>query len=304
MSQSTSNFVTAFWGNVSSIEAELFVQANDASVAILSGHVSGPFCSATRTLSAQYKLYAYADKGPQFFKAVLPDPCFWAPGFPFLYQAEINICVSGQGETSESFPLGIRPLTIRGHDFLYAGRRYVMRIVDVPQLVETSGHQEALFDICLETGSVLFLRTPKESICQHATQKGVLLAVQVESTNPEHVLSELKQYARWPAVGMVILSADLVLGTPLDLPAASLVRAVAYRRGQKVPPWAQVLIVDENSLAADFPAGKNLPQMVFCRMESEASIAVARRVCDDLQGRTAAWPQIAGYMASSSGALY
>ena len=296
--------MTAFWGKVSSIEAELFVQANDASVSILSGHVSGPFCSTTRTLSAQHKLYACADKERQVFKTVLPDPCFWAPGFPFLYQAEIKICVGGEGETSESFPTGIRPLRIRGHDFLYADRRYVMRIVDVPQLVETAGSQEALFDICLETGAVLFLRTPKESICQRATQKGVFLAVQVESTNPEQVLSELKQYARWPAVGMVILSDDLVLDTPLDLPASALVRAVAHRRGQRVPPWAQVLIADENSLAGDFLAGQNLPQMVFCRMESQASIAAARRVCDDLQRRTAAWPKIAGYIASSSGALY
>ena len=296
--------MTAFWGNVSSIEAELFVQANDASVAIISGQVSGPFCSATRTLSAQYKLYASADKGRQVFKAVLPDPCFWAPGFPFLYQAEIKICVSGEGETSESFPLGIRPLTMRGHDFLYAGRRYVMRMVDVPQLVETAGHQEALFDICLETGSVLFLRTPKESICQHATQKGVLLAVQVESTNSEYVLSELKQYARWPAVGMVILSADLVLDTPLDFPAVSLVRAVTHRCGQNIPSWAQVLIVDEKGLEDDFSARKNLPRLVFCQMESQDSITAARRVCDDLQRRTAAWPKIAGYIASSSGALY
>ena len=61
----------------------------------------------------------------------MPDPCFWAPGFPFLYQAEIKICVGGEGETSEFFPTGIRPLRIRGHDFLYADRRYVMRIVDV-----------------------------------------------------------------------------------------------------------------------------------------------------------------------------
>jgi len=304
LSQFISNVITTYWDNVNSIQAELFVQSDDASVTVLGGELSGPFCCNAHTLSSRYALRPCGDKEQQVLKVVLPDPCFWSPGAPFLYQLEIKVCINEEPESSHSFPLGIRPLTIRGHDFFYAERRYVMRIVDVPQAVQKTQDIETALEACHETGAVLLMRRPDEAIFQEATQKGVLLAAQIESTHPDQVQSELNKYALWPAVGMVVLPRELVLEMPLRPPVSSLIRAVEYRHGESVPPWAQVLIVKEQCLGEASLQEEKRPQIVCCPLDSAASIVAARRVCDDLQQRTVAWQQIAGYLALSKGALY
>ena len=304
MSDSTSNVIIAHWGDVNSIAAELFMQAYDPSINILSGQVSGPFCSLAHTLSSRHDLVSCGEKGKKFFKVVLPDPCFWSPGAPYLYKADIEICVDSKQKLSHSLTLGIRPLTIRGHSFFYAGRRHVMRIVDVPQLVDKTKNQELVLDACLDTGAVLLVRDLQESMCEQATDKGVLLAVKIANTNPKHVLSELEKYACWPAVGLAILPKDLILDTVLPPSISSLIRAVEYQSGENIPPWAQVLISNQSMLEKDMPEEKKRPQMVCCSVDPGESVNAARRACDDLQRRTVAWPQLAGYIASPSVALY
>ena len=256
------------------------------------------------TLPARYPLHAVGETMPQTFVGLLPDPCFWEPGSPFTYRLELEICEEGASTLHESLMVGIRPLSIRGPDLYYADRRYVMRIVDFPRGVENAGSEKDVLARCLDSGSVLLMRHPAPSIFSQATQQGVLLAVELESTDPSSVIVELQQLARWPAVGMVILPAGLMMEMPLPPPASSLLRSVVYLPDRPVPPWAQVLIVEEPLLSDTSLQAVNCPQMVCCRVDPEASIDAARRVCDDLQQRTAACPLIAGYIASSRNGLY
>ena len=115
-----------------------------------------------------------------------------------------------------------------------------------------------------------FMRRPDEAIFQEATQKGVLLAAQIESTHPDQVQAELNKYARWPAVGMVLLPRELVLEMPLRPPVSSLIRAVEYRHGESVPPWAQVLIVKEQCLG----------RSIFARREATTDRMLPDRFSD------------------------
>ena len=304
MNQLISSCITPHWGDVNTLTAECFVKSEDGRVKILAAALHGPFCAMAHTLPARYPLRAVGETMPQTFVGLLPDPCFWEPGSPFTYRLELEICEEGTAALNESLIVGIRPLGIRGHDLYYADRRYVMRMVDVPHAVENVASEEDVLAACLHSGSVLLPRDPAVSLLAQATRQGVLLAVEIESIDPSCVLGELKQLARWPAVGMVILPAELVLETPLPPPASSLLRSVVYHPDRPVPPWAQVLIVEEPLLGDTSRPAANRPQMVCCRVDPGASIEAARRVCDDLQQRTEAWPQIAGYIASSQNGLY
>ena len=304
MNQLISSCVTPHWGDVNTLTAECFVKSEDGRVKIISAALNGPFCAMAHTLPARYPLHAVGETMPQTFVGLLPDPCFWEPGSPFTYRLELEICEEGASTLHESLMVGIRPLSIRGPDLYYADRRYVMRIVDFPRGVENAGSEKDVLARCLDSGSVLLMRHPAPSIFSQATQQGVLLAVELESTDPSSVIVELQQLARWPAVGMVILPAGLMMEMPLPPPASSLLRSVVYLPDRPVPPWAQVLIVEEPLLSDTSLQAVNCPQMVCCRVDPEASIDAARRVCDDLQQRTAACPLIAGYIASSRNGLY
>ena len=304
MNQLSSGRITPHWGDVNTLTAECFVKSEDARVKIISAVLSGPFCAMAHTLPARYPLRVLDGKIPETFKGFLPDPCFWEPGSPFTYQLELEICEDGTSALRESLMVGIRPLSIRGPDLYYADRRYVMRMVDLPQSVENSESEDDILARCLHSGSVLLVHDPAPSILARATRQGILLAVELESSDPSSVVVELKQLARWPAVGMVILPAGLAMDTPLPPSASSLLRSVVYRPNRPIPPWAQVLIVEESLLSDTSIRAANCPQMVCCRVDPEVSIDTARRVCDDLQQRTAACPPIAGYIASSQNGLY
>ena len=304
LNQSSSGRITPFWGDVNTLKAECFVKSEDERVKIVSAILSGPFCAIAHTLPARYPLCALDDKISQTFKVFLPDPCFWEPGSPFTYQLDLEICEEGRSALCESLMVGIQPLSIRGPDLYYADRRFVMRMVDLPRAVENSESEEDILAPCLHSGSVLMVHDPAPSILTQATRQGILMAVELESTDPSGVLVELTRLALWPAVGMVILPAGLAMDTPLPPPASSLLRSVVYRPDKPIPPWAQVLIVDEALLSDASLQAANYPIMVCCRVDSDASIDGARRVCDDLQQRTAASPAIAGYISSSQKGLY
>ena len=306
LNRSISDRITLYWGDVSTLAAEYFVQAEDARVTILAAALSGPFCVASHTLPARYPLKSVGEEKPQVFTGVLPDPCFWTPGSPFTYKLELNLRESiTAAKWSESLLVGIRPLGIRNTDLYLADRRYVMRVIEMPPEVKGATAEKDILEFCLQSGSVLLLCDPDQSLLAEATRQGVMLAVRIESVDPARVVAELNQLACWPAVGMVILATELALETPLPSPATSLLRAIACRPSRPVPPWAQVFIVEESFLGDVSLKSEKRPQMVCCRVgPAEVSIKAARQACDDLQRRTAAQPQIAGYIASSQNELY
>src|SRR5438045_8862035 len=62
-----------------------------SSQSTLAGTVRGPFSQLARTLPATVSL---ADQGPGeslLARAILPDPCYWTPGAPYLYTVQIEI---------------------------------------------------------------------------------------------------------------------------------------------------------------------------------------------------------------------
>src|SRR5438094_7468200 len=76
----------------------------------LAGVVRGPFSQLARTLPATVPL---ADQGPGeslLARAVLPDPCYWTPGAPYLYTVEVEVRDGRRAVAQAKQMLGVRPL--------------------------------------------------------------------------------------------------------------------------------------------------------------------------------------------------
>jgi len=300
------NPILAAWGDTSPIEAELFVRSCASGTTLLAGTISGPYCEGTQTLPADLRLQLCVRAGEQVLTAIVPDPCFWAPDRPYLYRADVQVATGEKKEIkSESLLLGIRSLAVHRENIMCEGRRHVMRVIDLPQNFESPHDQETLLETCRATGSALLLREFRETLCERASQKGVFLVLQCQGQLVQEGGFPFTRLACWPAIGMAVFAKDLDPAGLQESTVGSLLRAVVIDAPDtEPPPWAQVLFLDEALLLQDPLADRSVPRMVFCRIPSDTSPGDARRACDDLQRRTTEHPQMAGYIASASGALY
>lgn len=256
----------------------------------LSGHVRGPQCDYTRTLPATIP---FRDLGPgatMLAQAVVPDPCYWSPSLPHLYQLHVEL--RHEGRTIDTFERlwGIRPLGPHGRDFLLAGKRWVMRGVRRDQV--------AIEDLprWRETGAVLVQENPTEELCAQASKVGVFILALVEQEAAERN-AYLRRLARFPSV------AGAVLEGPVDFESLrALTPNLLY--GERVPAGS--------SLAADSPAafvycewdGAKLDDhpaigkpIVFARrVSATGELSDARAACDGLQRDLAPFGDFAGYV--------
>ena len=62
----------------------------------LTGTLAGPSCLYAKTLQATFSL---VDRGPGeslLAEAIVPEPCFWTPEMPQLYQADVQLRRRGE----------------------------------------------------------------------------------------------------------------------------------------------------------------------------------------------------------------
>src|SRR5690606_21870743 len=88
----------------------------------LSGTLSGPYCEYAHTLPATVR---FTDLGPgpmPLAEAIVPDPCFWTPELPYLYQASVEVRREGNEIARLEQTFGFRPLGPRGRRFYYEGK--------------------------------------------------------------------------------------------------------------------------------------------------------------------------------------
>src|SRR5262245_20393161 len=83
----------------------------------LDGVVRGPFNELARTLPAAAAL---TDQGPGtslLARAVLPDPCYWMPGAPYVYAVDVEVRAGSRVVAQAQRILGIRPLGVAHRRF-------------------------------------------------------------------------------------------------------------------------------------------------------------------------------------------
>ena len=92
----------------------------------LTGTLRGPSCLYAKTLPATFSL---ADRGAGnslLAEAILPEPCFWTPEMPQLYQADVQLRQHGEILAQASRSFAIRRLGAQRRKLMFDGKGWVL----------------------------------------------------------------------------------------------------------------------------------------------------------------------------------
>jgi hypothetical protein len=280
-----------FFGEASDAVAHVYArlaEVGGAGELKLSGHLRGPSCLYADTLPARFPL---VDRGPGkslLAEAIVPEPCFWTPEMPHLYQAEVELRDGTTIIAGVRRAIAIRTLGVAGRKLIYDAKRWVLRAVRADEVAATS------LEAWRESSTAMLARHPGDELCEAASRVGVLVVAELD----EAIESEIRRLSRWPAVGLVALnkvSATFFRGWGHNLLVA---QRFAATEPVALAPWAQVAVVevaDDGDLArrvADCPAAV-IPMRPAGPMPS---VMAGRAECDRLQRHLAGDGDWAGYI--------
>lgn len=163
----------------------------------LSGNIRGPHCLHSTMLPATIRL---ADAGPGdglLAKGLVPDPCYWSPDLPALYDVHVELKQAGEVIATVDRLFGMRQFGPRGKFFYLGGKRWTLRAAFVKEApADLLAWHDAPLSLCVDC--------PSDSLCDEASRVGVLV---VALLNPDDDLeAALRRLARHAAVGMVVLN--------------------------------------------------------------------------------------------------
>jgi hypothetical protein len=259
----------------------------------LAGQLTGPTCAYAETLPARHTLF---DRGPGaslVAEAVVPEPCFWTPAMPHLYDAQVELRRGTDvvGRARRTF--GFRTLGAAGPKLIYDAKRWVLRGV-ARQTVPTAGLAD-----WHDASAAMFVTDPSDELCEQASRIGVLLVVETGTLDP----AALRRLSRWPAVGAVVLNAssgEQVLSERLAELGHNLLLAQRFGPGQPVSPaaWARLAIVEVGSVDQFAARLAGCPAAVVALRPAGtcSSLSAARSAVDQLQRDLAGQGDWAGYI--------
>lgn len=287
--------VEVFYGECSPATAHVYVRVPDVrhddgwSMAVA---VRGPECLLAHTLPATVR---GSDMGPGdglLARVVLPDPCYWSPQLPALYQVNVELHQHGDDVDAVQREFGLRLFGPRGKSLYLDGRRCV------PRGVSRQAIAPAELGQWREADAVMLVREPDDALCEAASQQGVML-IAVLDGDGDHVGGELARLSRHAAVAMAAISTIELDGAAWRRAAPNVLLAASFHGEQAVeaPSWAQALVVEVRN-PASFGARVQPfsgPVLAYRPLASQASLTEARQACDHLQ-RDLAPDDFAGYL--------
>jgi hypothetical protein len=258
----------------------------------LTGSVSGPECRYARTLPIHVPLRETDSKSPLLAEALVPDPCFWTPQMPHLYQVQADI-YDGHDKIGQCGAMfGIRRFTTRGCNLILDEKRFVIR--GTASITPWAESIQRWHDAELAA----LVTDPNDELCAEASRCGVLLIAELTRIRQRLRARELSQ---WPAVGLVIQQRAVLErpGAEADIPNG-VIAAQRFALGERVRPAnrAQAVIcdVEEAGEAAARIGDCPLPIVAFRRCRDGTSVDEARAACDRLQRDLAPRFDLAGYL--------
>lgn len=282
-----------YFGRTTATEARIYAEYRGpgCSEIELAGSVHGPECETARTLPMSTRFVLLPPGETALAEARVPDPCFWTPDGPYRYEVEVEVRHSGEPVLTHRQELGIRPLGVRGADFLLEGRRWVLRGVwrDDVSVGQLSEFREAA--AALVSSSIM------PHVWKAAGRKGVLCAA-ILSSAQTNLAAELKRLARMPSVAMVFFRDGMPDIAPRNVPR-NLILGQALLEGEAVEPDAKARAVvcrAEVVRHQHLAAGVALPLLVYRPCDPSLPVAAAREECDTLQRDLASLGDFAGYI--------
>jgi hypothetical protein len=284
-----------FYGDLSPARAHLYARLprppDDAGLT-LTGLVRGPRCLHAQTLPAMFPMVDLGPGPTLLARTVVPEPTFWSPELPAIYDVTVNLQRGDELLASARFEIGLRSFGVRGRDFVLAGKRWVLRGV-MPSST-TATLPRAWHD-----ASAVFVASWSDLAddqLAEASQFGALAVVELAAGGAH----EIRRLARHPAVALAVQQHDFPSGMKrADVPP-NILLGQRMGDGDRVirQPWADVLLVESTvaELLARITALGDLPVVVVRPLAQSLPIDDARAACDQLQRDLAPLGQFAGYI--------
>jgi hypothetical protein len=272
----------------------------------LTGFLRGPHCLHSTTLPATIK---FTDAGPGdslLAKATLPDPCFWSPAIPSLYDAHLELRRGEEVLAVCERKFGIRALDVRGKFLYEQGKRFVLRGVAAQLDPLLRSPANSLPDLLPwhDAPAAMLAKNPANALCEEAARVGVLVVAGV--TSDQHALQHVQRLSRFACVAMIALAGEVRIDNDLRLAAKNtiLARWNGAAEDLAVNDGCEAIVVslagDPNSVAATgHPcwASQTIPVIVWRSLDYSSSqqLQAARAACDELQAALAPLGDFAGY---------
>jgi len=258
----------------------------------LAGQVRGPRCLHAQTLPVSAKL---VDQGPGptlLARAILPDPCFWWPDLPAIYDVTIELRRGTEVVATARRELGLRSLGVRGRNLMLNGKRWVLRGVSAHSTTERLPrvwHEASAAYVCDDSDP--------EPLAE-ASQWGALSVVLFDQP-ADQTASHLRELSRYPGVAIAVVLGPL----PADFrkshvaPNLLLAQWIGLDNFFHVESWADLLFVTADGPDHLHEAGAAEKPVVITRyLEPPVGLIEARAACDILQRDLAPLGQFAGYI--------
>jgi len=291
----TLSSLAVFYGDLTVAQAYVYVRlprpAEDAGLSLV-GQVRGPRCLQAETLPVTSPLVDLGSGPTLLARAVIPDPCFWSPDLPAIYDVTVHLLRGQEIIATTRRELGLRALGVRGRNFALEGKRWILRGVSAFSTVATLPRQWR------EVVASYVTHLVEDDRLAEASQWGSLTVVELDCAERD-APDRLQKLALHPAVALVVIRGELPADFKLSHVAPNLLLAQPVSANQAtVRPWAQVLWLEtDDPLAAGRIASQTeLPLVAVRRLASPLPLAEARAACDALQRDLASVGQFARYV--------
>jgi hypothetical protein len=288
--------VQIFFGDANNAEARVYARLTSGELRgdeQLVGTVVGPRCAYSHTLSASIPLVARGKHPSLLAEAIVPDPCFWSPDLPFLYDARIELRRGSEVAGSITRTFGIRPLGIRGRRLVFDAHALVLRAVRMTAVPKTP------LASWREAAAALDVVDPSPSLLEEASRTGVWVVARL-SERCQDIPAALEELSKWPAVAIVVLPAETepaLDATPFG--NLILAQAVSPKQTPVLAPWASAVVYrieDADDDLADQASRWTVPLLLQRPAENFPDLRQARAACDLLQRDTAGRGDFSGYI--------
>jgi len=259
----------------------------------LSGQVRGPRCLTAQTLPATSLLEDLGPGPTLMARAAVPDPCFWSPDLPAIYDLTVNLRRGGQIVATGSREVGLRALGVRGRHLALESKRWVLRGVcpeSTHAALPRQWHEALACYVAVD---------PRVEVLAEASQWGALAVVEVRG-EAGSLLALLRELAQFPSVALAVVHGELPADFKPSQAAPNLLLAQVIGDGDelRVRPWTNILWAetDDSLRIGRISTLAELPVVACRKLHQPLPLAEARAACDALQRDLAPIGQFAGYV--------
>ncbi|MBC7855309.1 MAG: hypothetical protein IAF94_17920 [Pirellulaceae bacterium] len=291
MSENLLDNLDVFYGELTPARATVYARLEgleNASGLSLAGFVRGPRCFYSTTLLSTYPL-SDAGPGPSLLaKALVPDPCYWSPETPNIYDVTVELCRGNDIIASDVRQIGFKPLGISGRFFTWEGKPWVLRGVTKQSTTEED------FALWRAQCAVLCQRPLagiEVEMCR-ASEQGVLCFCSLplqDLFGEDRVVNYLRKLVRFPAVAIIVSQRPLHKKLQRTAPNLLFVQ-------EEMDEFDASTLLLGKAERADALQTVNLPVIIHRSLSHPLEIAEARAACDKLQADLAPYGQFAGYI--------